>query len=44
VSSTKSHCEIIGQSFGHVLYARVAVTRKGGGLSAWSDPAQIVVR
>jgi len=45
VSSTGSKCEISGQLVGHILYARVAVTRRGGGAqSAWSDPAQILVR
>ena len=44
VSSTKARCEVTGQTTGHVLYARVAVTRKGGGLSGWSAPSQILVR
>lgn len=44
VSSPKSRCEIAGQPLGHVVYARVAVTRKGGGQSAWSDPVQLMVR
>jgi hypothetical protein len=45
VSSTRAECELTGQAVGHVLYARVAVTRRGGsGQSVWSDPAQLLVR
>lgn len=44
VSSTRSQYEIVGQPLGHVLFARVAVTRKGVGQSVWSDPVQLLVR
>jgi len=44
VMSSRSTCEIAGQALGHVLYVRVAAVRKVGGQSAWSDPAQFLVR
>lgn len=44
IASTKAKCEIAGQALGHVIYVRVAVVRKVGGQSAWSEPTQILVR
>jgi hypothetical protein len=35
---------VTGQPLGHTLYFRVAVIRRSGGQSLWSDAAEVVVR
>jgi hypothetical protein len=43
VITTKARLDVSGQQVGHTLYFRVAVIRRNGGQSLWSDPVQIVV-
>jgi hypothetical protein len=44
VITTKARLDVSGQQVGHTLYFRVAVIRRNGGQSLWSDPVQVVVR
>jgi hypothetical protein len=44
VMSSKSTYTLSGQTVGHTLYVRVAVIRRNGGQSQWSDVVQVTVR
>jgi hypothetical protein len=44
VTGTTSKCEIPGLTVGHLVSVRVAVVRRGGEQSRWSEPVQILVR
>jgi hypothetical protein len=42
--SSKATYALANQTVGHVLYVRVAVVRRNGGQSQWSDAVQVTVR
>ena len=44
IIATTAKYELTGQLPGHALYFRVAVVRRRGGQSLWSDPVQVTVR
>ena len=44
VITTRSRNAFTDQVAGHVLYVRVAVVRANGGVSRWSEAAQVTAR
>jgi hypothetical protein len=44
IVTTRLRVSIAGQTIGHVMYIRVAVVRRHGGQSGWSEAVQITVR